>query len=277
VSTPLAATGENLQSSISGGLDYKTYALTSNKTNAFTLDSVVIDKTGGGIPTTNINHSVITSPVPVTQRSLQYLPLSLRYDGNLRDPLGTTSFGLGLSVNLWHSGNSATVQNVSSSPKSSGYWVVLNQGVSRDFEIHTNWILSFRADGQWASEPLISNEQFGEGGVSSVRGYHEGEVFGDAGWHLSLEQKTPPHVVGLIADGTPLSVRASVYMDYAEAYLLDAQQRQERISLWGAGFGVVAAAGTHWEARLWFSAPLLRTANISAVQPVFNFSLTAQY
>jgi hypothetical protein len=29
-------------------------------------------------------------------------------------------------------------------------------------------------NGQWASEPLINNEQFGLGGTSGVRGYQEG-------------------------------------------------------------------------------------------------------
>ena len=65
---------------------------------------------------------------------------------------------------------------------------------------------TIRADGQWAGQPLISTEQFGIGGVNSVRGYHEGEVFGDTGWHMSLEQKTPPHIVGMVHGSQPLTV-----------------------------------------------------------------------
>jgi hemolysin activation/secretion protein len=141
----------------------------------------------------------------------------------------------------------------------------------------TNWPEMFRADGQWASEPLISNEQFGAGGVNSVRGYHEGEVFGDTGWHVSFEQMTPPHVVGPVYSGAPLTIRGSVYMDYARVFLLDPEGRQAGTSLWGTGFGLVASAGPHWDARFLFSLPLLSAGTIGADQPFFNFSLTAQF
>ena len=124
---------------------------------------------------------------------------------------------------------------------------------------------------------MISNEQFGAGGIASVRGYHEGEVFGDTGWHVSLEQKTPPHVVGMVAGQLPLTVRGSVYMDYAETYLLDPQGRDGRTALWGVGFGTVASLGSYWEARFLFSLPLLDAGTINAHEPFFNFALTAQF
>src|SRR5262249_5901285 len=147
---------------------------------------------------------------------------------------------------------------------------------TRDFVFHTNWALSLRLDGQVASEPLISNEQFGAGGVNSVRGYHEGEVFGDNGWHMSLEQKTPGHLIGFV-HRMPLTVRGSVFMDYAETYLIDPRGRETRTPLWGVGAGFVASVGTFWEARLLFSVPLLETSSTSANQPRFNFALTGQF
>ena len=48
-----------------------------------------------------------------------------------------------------------------------------------------------RANGQMATGALISNEQFSLGGLNSVRGYFEGDVFGDAGWTTSAELRTP--------------------------------------------------------------------------------------
>ena len=78
-------------------------------------------------------------------------------------------------------------------------------------------MLSLRADGQWANEPLISNEQFGAGGVASVRGYQEGQVFGDTGCGMFLaEQKDAPTHHGAGPTGRIHSlIRGSVYMDYA--------------------------------------------------------------
>ena len=258
----------------SSGLDLKTYELTSAKTNVFNFAEFTFDQNGNPLPPII---SSVSSPVPLTMHFLQYLPVAFHYDGSMRDPLGTTAFDLGLSVNAWHSGSLQNLQNITGSTQSRGHWVILTPSLSRDINIHENWILSLRADGQWASEPLISNEQFGAGGIASVRGYHEGEIFGDTGWHVSVEQKTPPHIVGFVNGNVPLTIRGSIYMDYAQTFLLDPQGRPARTPLWGTGFGVVGSIGTDWEARFWFSLPLLNAGTVERDQPFFNFSLTAQF
>jgi hemolysin activation/secretion protein len=258
----------------SGGPDYKSYDLSTTKTNVFQFTEITVNINGTPNPPII---STVTSPVPLTHRHFEYLPLTLRYDGNWQNPVGTAGFGLGLTQNVWHSGSPANLQAITGSTRSSGYWTTLNPNISQDINFDTNWTLTLRADGQWASEPLISNEQFGAGGVASVRGYQEGQVFGDTGWHVSAEQKTPGHVVGVIDGDQPLIVRASVFMDYAETYLLDPQGRDARVPLWGVGFGTVASIGTGWEARFLFSVPLLSAGGQEADQPFFNFSLTAQF
>jgi hemolysin activation/secretion protein len=48
-----------------------------------------------------------------------------------------------------------------------------------------------RAAGQFADEPLISNEQFGIGGVDSVRGYLESQALGDYGGSGQFELRSP--------------------------------------------------------------------------------------
>jgi hemolysin activation/secretion protein len=53
------------------------------------------------------------------------------------------------------------------------------------------WALSARARGQYSRDLLIPGEQFGLGGVASVRGLREREFTGDAGYSLSLEAKGP--------------------------------------------------------------------------------------
>jgi hemolysin activation/secretion protein len=271
-------TSTQFQSGLSTGFDYKEYELTSYKTNLFTLTSETLDTISNpGHVITNINVSTINSPVPTTPRSLDYLPLSLRYDASLRDSRGVTAFGLGLSANAWYSGSPSNLQSITGSSESSGHWLILSPSMSRDFLIRTNWILSLHAEGQWADQPLISNEQFGLGGVNSVRGYQEGQVFGDTGWWVGLEQKTPPQVIGLVYRNHPVTVRGSVFMEYGEAYLLDPQGRQDRTPLWGTGFGGVASIGGTWEARLLVSWPLLSVGAVEKGQPRFNFSLGAQF
>jgi hemolysin activation/secretion protein len=54
-----------------------------------------------------------------------------------------------------------------------------------------SFVLQGRIDGQISDEPLISGEQFGVGGASSVRGYDERQVSGDSGYAASLEVWSP--------------------------------------------------------------------------------------
>jgi hemolysin activation/secretion protein len=262
-----------LTSTWSTGLDLKTFDTDITKTNQFLVLQTTVNAQGNPNPPTI---STIDSPVPETLHFLQYLPYTLRYDGTLRDALGVTSFGLSGSVNTWYSGMVQDLQAITGSTKSHGHWVILNPSLSRDFNLFGDWTLSLRADGQWASEPLISNEQFGAGGVASVRGYHEGDVFGDTGWHVTAEQKTPPHVLGFI-NGEALSLRGSVFVDYAEVYLLDPQGAPGDTPLWSTGLSTAVALGLHWEGRLIFAVPLRPTASTSAYEPQFRFSLTGQF
>lgn len=273
MSQPLASS-ERFHSTLSGGLDFKTYSLTSNKTNNFSFTEITVNANGSLNPPIV---STVASPVPTTYAPLDYVPASLHYDASLADSRGTTFFGLGLAFNTWSSGSLSDLHRATGSTESSGRWVVLTPSLSRDFMVYTNWILTLRADGQWANEPLVSVERFGAGGVNSVRGYREGEVFGDTGWHVSLEQKTPPHVIGLAYSRTPLTVRGAVYMDYAETYLLDPNGAPGRVPLWGAGVGGIFTLGSHWEARLMFSVPFLSAGTTEALQPLFNFALSGQF
>jgi len=294
LSLPLQ-TSADFQSSVSGGLDFKTYRLNSGQTNIFTLTAAEIDYNTDPI-STNFVVSKNYSPVPYTVKQVNYLPLATRYDANWRDTLGTASLGLGLSANALYSSDVSkasrdtngnplitvingqkALQFITGSKETTGYWLTLSPSFFHDFVFHTNWVTSFRADGQWSSEPLISNEQYGIGGVNSVRGYHEGEAFGDAGWHVSLEQQTPPHVVGIAYGNTPLTVRGSFYTDFGTAYLLDPQGRANSVQLWGAGMGMTATVGPHWQTRFLLSLPLIGTLSTPRNEPFFNFVLTAQF
>jgi hemolysin activation/secretion protein len=281
---------DNVRSTLSGGLDFKKYSENSYKTNSFITSEITFDQFGNPLPPLI---TIVPSPT-TTLSTLDYLPLQLEYDASLSDAFGPATLGLSLSANLWYSSSYLSyngsptnspisydgtkgLQSITGSSQSSGYWVILRPSFSQGIAFYPNWTTSIRADGQWASEPVISSEQFGAGGVNSVRGYHEGEVFGDTGWHLSLEQQTPPHTVGMIRDNTPLTVRGSVYMDYARVYLLDPHGSQGSTPLWGTGFGFSAAAGSHWQAQFLFSWPLLSAGTTTAYQPFFNFALTAQF
>jgi len=266
------------RSTLSAGLDYKDYALTTFKTNNFSFTEITLN--ANGVPNPPVV-SKVASPVPTTVRSVEYLPLSLHWDATRPDKTGMTTFGFGYTPQflgqLFSENSVANFQSVAGSTKANGYYQILTASLARDQVLYKEWRLGVRMDGQWANQPLISNEQFGIGGLNGVRGYREGEIFADTGWRLTSELKTPPHVVGTVFGKTPLVVRGSIFMDYAEGYLLDPNGRKSRIPLWGTGFGGVATIGPHWEGRLLFSWPLETTATTQAGQPRFDFGLSFQF
>jgi len=133
-----------------------------------------------------------------------------------------------------------------------------------------------RADGQWANGALISNEQFALGGVNTVRGYHEGEQYGDLGWRVSVEPRTPTWDLGLVDNRMPFRVRASAFMEYGEAYLLDRSVVIEQSgqptrtwepvlpALWGTGIAFSGNVGNRFDFRSAFAVALNESSTINA-------------
>lgn len=85
----------------------------------------------------------------------------------------------------------------------------LDAGHTRD--LFGDFQLAERFTGQWSGDPLISNEQFSLGGMSSVRGYFESEALGDWGVASQTEFRTP-NLASVI--GKPLGeLRFRVFYD----------------------------------------------------------------
>ena len=65
----------------------------------------------------------------------------------------------------------------------------LNSGSGEGLD--SRWTLFVRAMGQLSDTPLVSMEQFGMGGIATVRGYEERELLGDDAALGSIELRTP--------------------------------------------------------------------------------------
>jgi|HubBroStandDraft_1064217.scaffolds.fasta_scaffold02671_3 hemolysin activation/secretion protein len=107
----------------------------------------------------------------------------------------STTFDLGTNFlidGFGTEGDQFAVKRAGASPT----YVIFHPGLQRQQVLPFSWSLVAKVDGQVASGPLISNEQFGAGGVESVRGYTESERLGDNGLRGSVELRTPQLLYG---------------------------------------------------------------------------------
>lgn len=70
-------------------------------------------------------------------------------------------------------------------------FMLFKGNLSHTQDIWRNWQLNGRLGFQFASGPLVSNEQFSAGGATSVRGYYAAESTGDDGYLAGAELRTP--------------------------------------------------------------------------------------
>lgn len=95
-------------------------------------------------------------------------------------------------------------------------------------------VVAVRVAGQLADSSLITNEQFGIGGVSSVRGYYVSEFVGDDGFQESLEVRGPD-LAPMLGDRFD-ELRFFTFGDVGYARIRRPGLDQTR-SLWIAGVG----------------------------------------
>ncbi len=104
------------------------------------------------------------------------------------------------------------------------------------------YTLSLTGLGQWSSARLLSSEQFGLGGESSIRGYDERIVNGDDGIAAQLELRTPTqHLVPFLHDST----QELVFVDAGRDWQRDPQQGEVNSTLASAGPGLRLQLGNY--------------------------------
>ena len=258
-----------IKSTLTLGADLKRYHRASFNTNNFLEDFTYRDPSTGQ----DVHRQIpFSSPQPPSTAALGYMPVAVRWDGFRPDSKGSTSLGAGANVNVPggpFSGGDA-FRKTSGAERASGQYVTLQANAARDQRLYEDWTVSIRADGQWANQPLVSNEQFGVGGTAGVRGYREGERYGDTGWRTALEPRTPLIDIGMVDGTAPFRIRGFVFTDYGESYLLDPGHPTATISgyhpretFWGAGAGFSGSIGSSVDFRLTVGWALKQAAGVT--------------
>ena len=120
----------------------------------------------------------------------------------------------------------------------------------------------------------------GDGSVRRGSGGREGdgEEYGDEGWFVSFEPRTPQFNLGMVDGTLPMWVRASAFMDYGQRYLIqDVSYVQQTRAEWGAGVAVSANIGNRYDLRTALAWALLDGNVTKAGDFRIFFSISAQF
>lgn len=132
--------------------------------------------------------------------------------------------------------------------------------------------LHLALDGQVAGAPLISNEQFGVGGVQSIRGYLESQQFFDDGLRASLELRSPDfarHVWSALS-----RLRLHGFVEGASGRIQEALPGQpDTATLWSAGLGFRLAAFDDFQAEFDWAVPFKGSGSIDDGESRVHFSV----
>jgi len=171
---------------------------------------------------------------------------------------------------------SGTTAFINSRFGADGSFIYLRGDISQLRDLPGGFQLYGKAQGQAASGPLLSAEEFSGGGLGTVRGYLEGEVSGDEGYAGTFEVRSPPLETRLgLKDA---SLRVFVFTDAGQFTVLDPlPQQTSRFDLASVGLGARLAAHGNFTGTLDAGFPLVTSANTPAHDWLITFTAAISF
>ncbi|MCG8377864.1 MAG: hypothetical protein MI865_00145 [Proteobacteria bacterium] len=123
-------------------------------------------------------------------------PMMLTYFGQYQMEKANLNFDLSYARNLNGGNLNTNAAYTATRTNAEQDWDLIRYNATYNRSISKNWIMALSWKGQWSNEPLISGEQFGIGGVNSVRGFNERAVSGDRGDQATLQFSRPVSLYG---------------------------------------------------------------------------------
>jgi len=307
LSWPLPPVGK-LNATLTLGADFKHYEQASYNSNNFYATTYVTNSNGS----VSAINSTVSSAQPALLTAVEYFPVNIGLSGSMPDAWGTTAFNVQANFNLATLGGLSSLETndviygvthgglseIASPKKVQDGFITVQLGADRLQTLYKEWTVKLHADGQWANGALINNEQYAMGGTGGVRGYPDGQGYGDTGWRMSVEPQTPLINIGMVDGDVPFWIRASVFMDYGQIYALDGGYfikknapigyvigstvgNPSHLDYWGTGWSLVANIGNHLDARLTMAFPLINEDELPNWSPLHDlriyFAVGAQF
>jgi len=207
---------------------------------------------------------------PITTRTgYHYFPLSVTYSATWQEKNHQTEFNIGPAFSFRGLGSRADLFGATRT-NCDGSYVDLRGDLSHTHEIPAGFQLFGKIQGQVASRPLVSGEQFGGGGLGTVRGYLEGEVFGDNAILGRGELRSPS--LGNLIGNKAADWRVYVFAEGGRLWILEPlPQQQSRFDLASVGAGSGIHLWNHCNGSLDLGIPLLNHSPTSAYDLLLTF------
>lgn len=233
---------------------------------------------------------LVTDVTPIS-----YYPLSATWDGtwlHRREiegkpvETGTTTLTAGVTLGL--RGTGSTRESLDRNRfGADGNFIYFRGDLSHTQQLGRGWELFGKVQGQAADQPLVNSEQFGGGGMGTVRGYLEAEALGDNAILGTLELRTPSflrtkRIVGTGADEKEESTgnewRLYAFADGGTLTLHDTLPEQESsFRLASFGLGTELQFREHFHGILELAMPLTNLSTTEARDVRVNFRLWADF
>jgi hemolysin activation/secretion protein len=208
---------------------------------------------------------------------ITYYPLTAGYSatwGNASGKGSVTGVDAAVTLNFRGAGSGPNQFNLNRYG-ADGSFIYFRGDVSRAQALPAGWVLFGKIQGQVASEPLISSEEYSGGGEQTVRGYLESEVVGDDGVFGSLELRTP----SLLVQGKQQAdCRLYLFADGGALKLIDPLPEQTaNYSLSSVGIGTRLSLFDHLSGACDVGYPLISQAYTMAHEVQVRFRLRVDY
>lgn len=205
-----------------------------------------------GLDYKNFNQDTSLGDTPTDRKPIEYVPLFASYgltmvtDSSVFDVTASATAGLRVvkkvgCLSELDPDDDCVVEDQFQNKTFDGKENFLHANLEVNYRqtLPRDFIAAVKLFGQWADSPLPTNEQFGIGGLTSVRGYLQSETVGDIGYSVSMEMSTPSAAARLPTFVDEL--RAFGFVDAGQTRILrplPEQSRHEALFSVGGGFRI---------------------------------------
>jgi len=219
----------------------------------------------------NIRFSSATLRTPI-----KYVPFSVNYGAVWSGTGWSTELNLNAVFAFRGLGDGEVAFETKRFGASSSFFYLRSE-LSHTRDLAGGWQVALRTQGQAASGPLLDNEEFSAGGLSTVRGYLESSVLGDNALLASMELRTPN--LATFAPGKWLKeFRLYLFLEGGVVNVSDPlPEQQSRFYLASYGAGLRWRLNSYASGSLDLGVPLVGQNSIKSHSLLLNFRLSGEF